>query len=78
MSPTTTRAPHTATWEFFTSHFPCSFYRSPKEVKEAIMTDINDLQEFWRTSSGGAVGASFSEMRRLHEILEDYLKVSLY
>ena len=43
------------------------------------MTDINDLvQEFWRTSSDGAVGAPFFEMRRLYEILEEYLKVSLY
>ena len=43
------------------------------------MTDINDLvQEFWRTSSDGAVGESLVEMRRLHEILKDYLTVSLY
>ena len=43
------------------------------------MTDINDLvQEFWRTSSDRAVGASFFEMRRLYEILEGCLKVSLY
>ena len=42
------------------------------------MTDINDLvQEFWRTSSDRAVGAFF-EMRRLYEVLEGYLKVSLY
>ena len=35
------------------------------------MTDINELmQEFWRASSDGAVGASFFEMRRLLEILE--------
>ena len=78
MSPTT-RAPHTATWKFFTSHLPSRFRRSPKVVKEAIMTDINDLvQEFWMTSSDGAVGTSVFEMRRLHELLEDYLKVSLY
>ena len=44
------------------------------------MTDINDLvQEFWRTSSDGAVGAALFEMRRLYEILEKcYLEVSLY
>ena len=43
------------------------------------MTDINDLvQEFWRTSTDGDVGESLFEMRRLHEILEWHLKVSLY
>ena len=43
------------------------------------MTDINDLvQEFWSTSNVGAIVASFFEMRRLHEILEEYLEVSLY
>ena len=44
------------------------------------MTDINDLvQEFWRASSDGAVGAALFEMRRLYEILEKYyLEVSLY
>ena len=43
------------------------------------MTDINDLvQEFWSISSDGDVGTSLSEMRRLYEILEGYLKVSLY
>ena len=43
------------------------------------MTDINDLvQEFWSSSNVGAVGASFFEMRHLHEILEGCLKVSLY
>ena len=39
------------------------------------MTDINNLvQEFWRASSDGAVGAvgaSIFEMRRLHEILQE-------
>jgi hypothetical protein len=48
-------------------------------VKEAIMTDINNLvQEFWRTSSDGAVEAPFFEMRRLLGILQkcfDYLDV---
>ena len=47
------------------------------------MTDINDLvQEFWRTSSDGAVGESFFEMRRLYQILKGCLihsrNVSLY
>jgi hypothetical protein len=60
----------TITWDYFTSRLPDRFSRSPKEVKEAIMTDVNDLQEFWRTSSGGAVGASFFAMRRLFEILQ--------
>ena len=78
MSPIT-RVPHTSTWKFFTSHLPFQFRHSPKAVKEAIMTDINDLvQEFWRNSSDGAVGASFFEMRRLYEILNKYLQVSLY
>ena len=73
------RVPRTATWKFFTSLLPSRFRHSPKVVKEAIMTDINDLvQEFWRTSSDRAVGASFFEMRRLYEILEGCLKVSLY
>ena len=35
------------------------------------MTDINDLvEEFWKTSNGGAVGMSLFAMRRLFEILE--------
>ena len=67
-----TRVLHTSTWKYFTSHLPDLFSRSPKVVKEAIMTDINDLvQEFGRTSSDGFVGASFFEMRRLLEILQD-------
>ena len=78
-NPPVTRVLRTETWEFFTTSLPCRFSRSPKVVKEAIMTDINDLvQEFWRISSEGAVGASFFEMRRLYEILEVYLDVSLY
>ena len=73
-----TRVPR-ATWRFFISYIPDHNFNSPKVVKKAIMTDINDLvQEFWRTSSEGAVGESFFEMRRLYEILEVYLKVSLY
>ena len=67
-----TRVLHTTTWKYFTSHLPNRFCRSPEVVKAAIMTDINDLvQEFWRTSSDGAVGASFFEMRRLLEILQE-------
>ena len=78
MSPIT-RVPHTSTWKFFTSHLPYRLSRSPKVVKEAILADINDLvREFWSTSSDGAVGASFFGMRRLYEILESYLFVSLY
>ena len=43
------------------------------------MTDINELvQEYWRTSSDAAVGASLYEMCRLYGILEKYLEVSLY
>ena len=65
-----TRVLHTATWGYFKSRLPYRFIRSPKVVKETIMTDINDLvQEFWKTSSDGAVGASFFAMRRLLEIL---------
>ena len=45
------------------------------------MTDINDLvQEFWRTSSDGTVGASFFAMCRLLEILQgcfDLLEVRI-
>ena len=47
------------------------FILSPKVVKEAIMTDINDtVQEFWRTSRDQDVGVSFYAMRRLYEILQ--------
>jgi hypothetical protein len=60
---------HTTTWRFFTSRLPDCFIRSPKVVKEAIMTDINDLvQELWRTSCD--VGTSFFAMSRLLEILQ--------
>ena len=41
------------------------------------MRDINDLvQEFWRLSSDGAVGASFFAMYRLHGILKECLDIS--
>jgi hypothetical protein len=60
---------HGTTWVYFTSHLSNNFCRSPEDVKEAIMTDINDLvQELWGTSSD--VGASFFAMRRLLEILQ--------
>ena len=76
MSPIT-RVLHTTTWKYFTSHLPVCFSRSSKAVKEVIMTDINDLvEEFWGTSSDGAIGASFFAMRRLHEILQRCLEVS--
>jgi hypothetical protein len=66
-----TRVLHTTTWEYFTNRLPNRFRHSPRIVKEAIMKDINNLvQEFWRTSSDGDVGASFFEMRRLLEILQ--------
>ena len=60
--------------DYFTSHLPDRFCLSPKQVKEVIMTDINDLaQESCRTSSDGDVGASFFAMRRLFEILHTCL-----
>ena len=74
-----TRVLHTETWVYFTSTLPGLFCCSPKTVKESIMTDINDLvQEFWMTSSDGAVVAPFFEMRRLLGILQkcfDHLDV---
>ena len=67
-----TRVLHTAAWDYFTSELPYRFIRSPKVVREAIMTDINDfVQEFWRTSSDGAVGASSFAICRLLQILQD-------
>ena len=69
-----TRVLHTTTWDEFTSHLPDRFIRSPKVVKEAIMTDINDLvQEFWRTSTDGTDEESIFAMRRLFEILQKCL-----
>ena len=68
-----TRVLHTATWDYFTSHLPYHFSRSTKVVKEAIMTDIDELVqdlEFWMTSGDGAVGAAFFAMRRLFGILQ--------
>jgi hypothetical protein len=64
-----TRVPHAITWDYFTTYLPDRFIHSPKEVMEAIVTDINDLmQDFWRTSSD--VGAPFFAMSRLLEILQ--------
>ena len=69
-----TQVLHTATWNYFTLYLPDRFVRSPELVKEAIMTDINDLvQGFCRTSSD--VGASFFAMRRLLEILQMIFEV---
>ena len=68
-----TRVLHTTTWDYFTSYLPDRFSRSLKVVKEAIMTDINDLvQEFSRTSSDEA---SFFAMRHLHVILEECFNI---
>jgi hypothetical protein len=52
---------HTTTWDF-TSSLLVRFSISPEEVKEAIMTDINDLVQSSRISSDEA---SFFAMRRL-------------
>jgi hypothetical protein len=41
------------------------------------MAEINDLvQDFWRTSNDGDVGASILAMRRLHDILRQCLVTS--
>ena len=69
--PSITRALHVTTWVYFASSLPDRFIHSLKEVKEVIMMDINALvQEFWRTSTDGDVGASFFAMRCLFEILQ--------
>ena len=69
-----TRVPHTTSWDYFTSCLPSRFNRSPKVVKEAVMTDINNvLQEFWRTSSDAE--PSFFAMRRLFVILQRCLNI---
>ena len=65
------RVLHMATWDYFALRLPDFFRRSPKVLNEAIMTEINDLvQEFWRTSSDGSIGASLFEMHRLFGILQ--------
>ena len=69
MSFTKRRVLHTATWDYFASRLSERFSRSPQVVKEAIMTDINNLvQEFRRTSRD--IGESLFAMRRLFEILQ--------
>ena len=66
-----TRVLHTATWVYFTDCLASRFIRSPNAVKEVIMADINGLvQEFWMSSSDGAVGESFVAMCRLLKILQ--------
>ena len=67
--PSVTRVLHTATWDHFTSELPERFSRSPQVVKDAIMSDTNNLvQEFRGTSSD--IGASLFAMRRLLGILQ--------
>ena len=82
--PSNTQVLHIATWNYFTICLPDRFSRSPKVLKEAIMTDINDfVQEFWSfwwiSSDENVVNvASFYAMRCLLEILQkcfDILKV---
>ena len=69
-----TQVLHTTTWDYFSSHLPAGFSRSPRVVKEAIITDIDDLvEEFRRTSSD--VGTSLFAMYRLLGILHDILEV---
>ena len=71
-----TRVLRPKTWVFFCKSLPERFIHSPKVVKEAIMTDIDDLvQEFWRTSSDRDVGASFSAMCHLFEILQQCFNI---
>jgi hypothetical protein len=73
-----TRGLHATTWDHFTSCLPDRFNRSPKVVKEAIMTDVNDLlQEFWRASSDGVVGAFHFAMLRLLQILQECFFLNL-
>jgi hypothetical protein len=66
----TTQVLHTATWDFFISRLPHLFRHSRRVVKEAIMSDINDLVQEFCSSSDAAVEASFFAMRRLLEILQ--------
>ena len=73
MSSSITRFSHTTTWDYFTESLEDCFIRSPKVVKEEIITDVSELvQEFRMTSNDGAVGESFKffAMRRLVEVLE--------
>ena len=69
-----TQVLHTATWKYLIRYLPDRFVHSPKVVKEAIMTDINELvKEFCRISSD--VGASFFAMCCLFDILQRIFKV---
>ena len=74
MSSSITRVLRTTTWDYISSNLPECFNNSPKVVKEAIITDIDDLVEEFRTTSSD-VGASFFAMRRLLDILQDILDV---
>ena len=65
-----TRVLHTSTWDFLSSRLPYRLRHSPRVVKEAIMTDIDDLVQELMTSSDEAVGVSFFELRRLLGILQ--------
>ena len=77
-----TRFPHTATWDYITSILKFRLSMSSRVVKNTVMTDINELvQEFWRTSSDECVDVSFFAMRRLLEVLQrcfDNLEVCLF
>ncbi|KAF8801464.1 hypothetical protein BYT27DRAFT_7147456 [Phlegmacium glaucopus] len=71
----TTRLPHSATWDYVTSHLPRRFIASPKQVRDAIMTNINELtQEFWKISNSGAVDVFFPAMFCLMRILKKDVK----
>jgi len=73
-----TRVLHTTTWYYFTERLPVRFSHSPTVVKEVIMADINDLvQEFWRTSSDGAVRATFFSMSCLLKNLRECFNISV-
>ena len=50
---------HTKTWVNFIAQLPLRFNWSSKEVKEAIMKDINDLVEDFWTFSDEAIELSF-------------------
>ena len=68
-----------ATWDYFICHLPKHFHHSLKVVKEAIMTDINDLvQEFWSASTDGTDRGSIFAMRLLHEILRRCFEVCFF
>ena len=70
-----TRVLHSTTWVYFTSRLPVQFSLSQEVVREAIMTDVNDLvQEFWGTSNDGVDGAPLFAMLCLHDILQNALE----